>query len=85
MEEKKTRSDAKLPYEELERIAMQLNGQCHDLQQRLVQEQDNNVWGRLSILMECVSHADVFEDKVFIGKCCDEIKSKLYPAEKKEG
>lgn len=83
MEEKK-KNDAKLPYEELERIAMQLNGQCHDLQQRLAQEQDNNVWGRLSVLMECVSHADVFEDKVFIGKCCDEIKSKLYPTKKKE-
>lgn len=81
--EKEKKNDAKLSYEELERIAMQLNGQCHDLQQKLLQEQDNNVWGRLSVLMECVSHADVFADKEFIARCCNEIKSKIYP--EKEG
>lgn len=77
MEEKK--NESKLPYEDLERVALQLNAQVQNLSERLMEERNNNVWGRLSFLFECVSHAEVFGDSEFIAKCCKEIKEKLYP------
>lgn len=77
MEEKKEQN--KLSYEELERIAMQLNAQVRELSLQLQNEREMNFWGRLETLMNCIANADKFKDTSFIAKCCTEVKDKIYP------
>lgn len=81
MEKKKetTAPDNKLSYEELERVAIQLNARVKELSEALIAEQNRNDWGRLEIMLRCISSADAFKDEGFIANCCEEIKLQLFP------
>lgn len=81
MEKKKetTAPDNKLSYEELERVAIQLNARVKELSEALIAEQDRNTWGRLEIMLRCIASADAFKDEGFIANCCEEIKLQLFP------
>lgn len=81
MEKKKETSapDNKLSYDELERVAIQLNARVKELSEALIAEQDRNTWGRLEIMLRCISSADAFKDEGFIANCCEEIKLQLFP------
>lgn len=81
MDKKKETStpNNKLSYDELERVAIQLNSRVKELSEALVAEQDRNTWGRMEILLRCISSADAFKDEGFIANCCNEIKLQLFP------
>lgn len=79
MEEKKE----KLTYEELEKVASQMNIRIQQLQQQLQQMNYQNVYTRLEFLFKVVENHLQFPDS-FVSKCVDEVETLMTIPEQSE-
>ena len=81
--EKEKKESKKLTYEELEKVAHQLSEQAQKLYQQLQDTQLQNLFTRLSFLIEVVKLPTAFS-KEFYDRCVKEVEQLLTIPENKE-
>ena len=75
-EQEMTKDELKLSYEELEKVAQQLNGRCMQLEQQLMRAGDViKNFNDVEMLLDIVKAGDVWFDDHFIRRCAYRIET----------